>query len=256
MNLSSRVIRGADWAADLQLCLDTGQEDTMAWMADNTRLLKSDANSAVGLLQMERGLCCLKLYRHKSAVQRALFRSGHGRPVRSFEMGSAMADAGLPVARPRACLLYGQDMLLLSAGIPDAVNLQALWQKGLDDARSRKLLLGTALTLARLHQSGFAHGDCKWPNLLWSGGQCWLVDLDAAAKTAPGSARQMRDLARFILNAEELGVSPAHFELFMQHYLEQTGLFREPVISKLMPVLRKLRARHLARYGERGAQLL
>jgi tRNA A-37 threonylcarbamoyl transferase component Bud32 len=111
-------------------------------------------------------------------------------------------------------------------------------------------------SVARLHRAGYAHGDCKWSNLLWTGGQCYLVDLDGAGKAPIGSAKQARDLARFTLNAEELDIGPELYEFFLQGYLQGVSVSRSVAIDQMMPSLRLLRDRHLAKYGERGRRLL
>jgi tRNA A-37 threonylcarbamoyl transferase component Bud32 len=225
-------------------------------MERNTQLLKQDTGGGVGLLPLQAKLCCLKLYRQKSLLQRCQFRLGRGRAVRSFDMGAALREAGLSVAEPLACLLAQQGMLLLTTAIPHAMTLQNLWKSGTSDDQLRDALLEAAAVLARLHCAGYAHGDYKWSNLLWSGGECWLVDLDATAAAPLGGTRQARDLARFVLNAEEMAVAGDTFEAVMQRYLQGTGQTRQQVFSQLLPDLHKLRARHLARYGACGEPLL
>lgn len=256
MSANSTILRGDEWACELQDRLDSVDGDVTDWMVERTRLLKNDSTSVVGLLQLERGLCCLKLYRYQSALRRGLLYLGHGRPLRSFDTGQAMASQGLPVARPLACLRVADGGLLLTEGIADAQDMQSLWRAGPDNTRRRQLLLGSADALAQLHRSAYAHGDCKWSNLLCNGEQWWLVDLDATAKAPPGSGRQARDLARYILNAEEMAVSAAEFDVFLSSYLQGTGQSRQQVVGQVMAPLRKLRARHLARYGPRGEPLL
>ena len=50
-------------------------------------------------------------------------------------------------------------------------------------------------------------------------------------------------------------MSPALYEQFLQAYLELVGGSREAVVNRMLPILRKLRDRHLAKYGERGQRL-
>ena len=254
--MPTSVIRGDHWPRRLQEWLDMPPADTAQWMEQHTQLLKSDAYSRVGLLRLQEELCCLKLYRQKSALQGWLFRRGRGRPVHCFDIAVQLRAAHVPVPQPRACLLVPGGMLLLSEGLTDAVDLHKLWQSGQEKERCRRLLAGAGTTLARLHRAGFAHGDCKWRNLLWSGGQWRLVDLDAAGRAPPGAGKQARDLARFTLDAEEHGLEHGLYEHFLDTYLQGVAQSREDTIGRLLPPLRKLRARHLARYGERGHRLL
>jgi tRNA A-37 threonylcarbamoyl transferase component Bud32 len=257
---STRIIRGGNcgdgWGVALQDVLATSSNDTAAWMQQHTRLLKSDTNSLVGLLQLRRETCYLKLYRYKSSLQKMLFRLGRGRPVRSFDVACKLVQSEVPVPRPLACLLVHGGMLLLTEGIAGGGNLNELWREQPAHDKFRQVLHSAGQSVARLHRAGYAHGDCKWSNLLWTGRQCYLVDLDGVAKASISSAKQARDLARFTLNAEELAIGPELYELFLESYLQGVGGSRGEAIARMMPSLRLLRDRHLVKYGERGQRLL
>ena len=259
-----RIIRGGSsgassaesWGLALQDMLATSSKDTAAWMQQHTRLLKNDTNSLVGLLQLRDEACYLKLYRYKSTGQKLLFRLGRGRPVRSFDVACELAAKEVPVPLPRACLLVSGGMLLLTEGLAGGGNLNDLWREQPVHDKFRQLLHSAGESVAHLHRAGFAHGDCKWSNLLWTGSQCYLVDLDGVGKAPIGSAKQARDLARFTLNAEELDIGPELYELFLESYLQGVGASRSVLVASMMPILRVLRKRHAAKYGERGQRLL
>lgn len=251
-----RILRGDAWASSLRELLLPVPIDMAIWMEQHTRLLKSDSHSRVGLLQLQGQLCYLKFYRRKSPWQQLLFRLGRGRGIQSYDVASELLARGVAVPEARACLLVGEGMLLLTEGMENSQDLKALWQAGLADCRQDELLRAAGVTLAQVHRAGFSHGDCKWSNLLWSGQQFYLVDLEAAQRASTLGVGQARDLARFSVNAEDLGVAPARYEQFMQSYLEGTGHSREEVVECLMPPLGELRLRHLSKYGERGARLL
>jgi tRNA A-37 threonylcarbamoyl transferase component Bud32 len=257
---STRIIRGGSsgdgWGVALQDLLATSSKDTAAWMQQHTRLLKSDTNSLVGLLQLQHEACYLKLYRYKSTLQKLLFRLGRGRPVRSFDVACKLVESEVPVPRPRACLLVPGGVLLLTEGIAGGGNLNDLWREQPAHDKFRQVLHGAGESVAHLHRAGYAHGDCKWSNLLWAGRQCYLVDLDGVGKAPLGSAKQARDLARFTLNAEELDIGPELYELFLESYLQGVGASRHGLIARMTPILHLLRDRHLAKYGERGQHLL
>jgi len=257
---STRIIRGGGsgdgWGIALQDMLATSSNDTAAWMQQHTRLLKSDTNSLVGLLQLRCETCYIKLYRYKSSLQKMLFRLGRGRPVRSFDVARELLAKEVPVSGPLACLLVPEGILLLTEGMPDGRNLNDLWLEQPASDEFRQIMHGAGESVARLHQAGYAHGDCKWSNLLWTGRQCYLVDLDGAGVAAIASAKQARDLARFTLNAEELAIGAELYELFLESYLQGVGESRQVVIVRMMPILRVLRERHVAKYGERGQRLL
>lgn len=250
------VLRDAGWAGRLLDALAQPPQDTGRWMEQHTRLLKSDRYSRVGLLELGGDLNYLKFYRHKSLGQQLRFWLARGRGVRAFDMGEALAGRGVKVPAPRACLLVPRGMVLLTEGLEGASDLQALWESGGGSPDPGGLLASAARTLAALHLAGYAHGDCKWRNLLWCAGNVYLVDLEAVRKAPVGGGRQARDLARFTLNAEELSVGESLYREFLSHYCDLTRTPPATAVDRLLPDLRKLRARHRKRYGERGEPLL
>jgi len=256
MATSYRVIRGEHWAQALLAKLVDADRDTSAWMDVHTHLLKRDPYSQVGLLQLAGRPCCLKLYRCKSSLQSLQFALGRGRAVNSFDGGHSLRAAGIAVPEALALLRVPGGMLLLCSAIEQAENLQMLWPRVDSCATREQILDRAAQLLAQLHSAGFAHGDCKWSNWLWAQGQLYLVDLDAVCQAAAGDRRQARDLARFTLNAEELSLQPALYNLFLEGYLSAMGLSREVLMPHMLVELQRLRQRHLQHYGEPGQRLV
>lgn len=256
MSASYRVLRGPAWGNVLCSAIEPAGEDIGGWLSEHTQVLKQDEHSQVGLLQLAGELCYLKLYRPRSTLQQLRFRLGRGRAVRNFDSSVALRAAAVPVPEARACLLAPGGMLLLAQGIAQASDVHLLWQRGCPGEMQENILRQAAQALARLHQQGFAHGDCKWSNMLWTPEQLYLVDLDAAHTARVGSARQARDLARFTLNAEEQALQPALYEKFLQEYLQLMSLSRQDLMRVMLPPLQKLRLRHQLRYGNRGQRLV
>lgn len=256
MSASYRVLRGAAWGNVLCSAIEPAGEDIGEWLSEHTQVLKQDEHSQVGLLQLAGELCYLKLYRPKSTLQRLRFRLGRGRAVHSFDSAVALRAVAVPVPEARACLLTPGGMLLLAQGVAHACDMQTLWQQDSPGEMQENILRQAAQALAHLHQKGFAHGDCKWSNMLWAQEQLYLVDLDAVLAARVGSARQARDLARFTLNAEEQTLQPARYEKFLQEYLQLMSLSRQDLMRAMLPPLQKLRLRHQLRYGNRGQPLV
>jgi tRNA A-37 threonylcarbamoyl transferase component Bud32 len=249
------ILRGTDWAGRLLEALAQPPRDTTRWMEQHTRLLKTDRYSRVGLLELDGELSYLKFYCQKSLAQQLWFRMARGRGVRAFDMGKALAGCGVKVPEPRACLLVTQGMLLLTEALEGSSDLQSVWTVAHGPADPGGLLVSAGRVLGALHRSGHAHGDCKWSNLLWYAGTCYLVDLEGVRRTPVGGGRQARDLARFTLNAEELSVGESLYREFLAGYCDLTGTPAATAVDRLMPDLHKLRARHRKRYGERGTPL-
>lgn len=251
-----RPLRGDRWAERLGRVLAESSADTASWMERHTRLLKTDTFSRVGLLELQEQYCFLKLYLAKSALQRAGFRLGYGRGVHSFDAAQQLARAGLPVPSPLACLLVEEGIVLLTEGIAHSRDLRSLWLEQPSAGAARQLMTASGGALAALHRAGFAHGDCKWSNLLWNGTQLYLVDLEAvrAVRAArnrplPLHSRQLLDLARYTVDAEELGASPAQYSGFMDTYCSAMDSRRELVSAGMLPAAEAIRKRHRASYG-------
>jgi tRNA A-37 threonylcarbamoyl transferase component Bud32 len=251
-----RILRGALWGARLRELLPPEPAQIDPWMERNTELLKRDEQSMVGLLPLQCRPRYLKLYRSKSALQRLAFRLGRGRAVRAFDQALELAAAGVPVPEPLACLQVPGSMLLLTEGVPQARDLRRIWSGRPGAAALRPMMAAAARALAVLHAAGYAHGDCKWSNLLWSGGEFRFIDLEGVRRSRPGSSRCLRDLARFTLNAEDMGLPARLYGVFLADYATASGSSQQELVQGFLPQLRRLRRRHLAKYGRRGHRLV
>tara|TARA_R110002110_G_scaffold205066_7_gene417114 strand:+ start:252167 stop:252937 length:771 start_codon:yes stop_codon:yes gene_type:complete len=250
-----RAVRGGEWARELLTALEGPPKHISQWLPHHARLLKQDMYSQVGLLTLGGRCCYLKLYSPKSFLQQCIYELGQGRPSRAFDNASRLVAAGVPVPRPLACVNLDSGVMLLTEGLEDGVDMQTLWLSG-PGAATLAALHSAADALSKLHLAGYAHGDAKWSNLLWANDRMLLIDLDGARRCRIGGRRQARDLARFTLNAEERGVGSQLYKHFLDRYLGAVGGDREQVIRRMQPSLLKLRARHLARYGEGEHNLL
>ncbi|MEP1471424.1 MAG: lipopolysaccharide kinase InaA family protein [Halieaceae bacterium] len=225
-----------------------------SWLEQHGRALKSEQAGTVGLLELAGQDCYIKFFCARSRVQRLGFALGLSRAARAFDAGLSLAKTGLPVAQPLACLRLPDAMVLLTTAI-HGTDLKALWLSQREEDDWTLIMSRAAATLARLHGEGFVHGDCKWGNLLWDGSEVVMVDLDGVQRST-STRRQGRDLARFVLNAEELSVDKEIFETFVSVYAKSTGSAKTAVIELLAPVLVQLRRRHKDKYGQRGVRLV
>lgn len=263
MASAGRALRGADWALHLRECLEHSPDDLSSWMEQHTQLLKSDTYSRVGLLSVQQQTCFLKLYTAKSPLQNLGFRLGYGRGIKSFDAALHLALVGIPVPAPRTCLLVPGGMLLLTEGIENSLDLRALWQSRPSEKVAGQYMKNAGETIAALHRAGFAHGDCKWSNLLWSGEIFYLVDLEAVRKiTTTGTEvfsphpRQLQDLARFTADAEALSAGPGQYETFLDSYQTSVKCSREPLVADIRPLIEVIRERHLQKHGNTHEPLL
>ena len=255
-----RVVRGGAFAETL--AVELGQLEGGAVDARHVkrlldargRLLKGDPHSAVYLATLAGRDCYCKLFLAKSRRQSLLFRLTRSRGQRSFDVARRLSDLELPVPEPLACLGLPGAVLFVTARVPGS-DLKALWLKAPQSDEWPAALSASGRALAGLHGTGFSHGDTKWSNLLWDGKTITLVDLDAVRRS-PVRSRRARDLARFTLNAEEMGVPASLYEHFLDSYQLATGESRAKLEQMTLRALRVLRHRHLKRYGPRGHHLL
>jgi tRNA A-37 threonylcarbamoyl transferase component Bud32 len=247
------VLRGGDWAAEAMRQLPAAAD---SWLRQEGRVLKADRHSVVSLVQLQGETCYVKSYAAKNVLQQGIFALGRGRATDAYDAAVALTDAGVAVPAAKACLLLEGSMLLVAQGLPAAQDLKAIWTQAPAPIRPQELLQTAGETLAALHGAGFAHGDCKWSNLLWDQNQFYLVDLEAVARCPLQHRKQARDLARFTVNAEDLGVEAEQYGHFLDGYCTRLNLGRGSVMDSMRGDLVRFRARHRDKYGERGARLI
>jgi len=253
--MSAGVVRGQGAVIPaLQEALASAAPAPAQWLEARGQLLKSEDLGIVGLVDLAGESCYIKFFLARSAVQRIGFALGLGRAPRAFDAGRELAARGIPVAEPMACLRLPQAMVLVTKAVPGA-DLKTLWLTAQQGQDWSHIMSRTAVALARLHAAGFVHGDCKWGNLLWDGEGLVLVDLDSVRHSA-SPQRRGRDLARFVLNAEELALDAEIFETFVSVYAENSDSEKAAVLELLAPSLAQLRQRHADKYGRRGVRLL
>lgn len=216
--------------------------------------VKDDPFSAVFLAELRGRPCYCKLFIAKSPVQSLLFRLVRGRALRSYDSAESLRALGVQVAEPLACLGLNGGVLLVTEALPGD-DIKALWMQRPDTVRWDRVMNACGSALAELHDTGYTHGDTKWSNWVWGDGRLTLVDLDAIRHSAQRS-RRGRDLARFILNAEEMGLPRADFEHFLDAYTDISGISRDAVEAMALAPLRRLRKKHRKRYGQRGHTLM
>ena len=263
MSDSYRVLRGDDWAPWLRECLPAPPAEMRSWMEQHTRLLKSDTYSRVGLLSVHGQACFLKLYIAKSNLQNLGFRFAYGRGTHSFDAASRLLRAGLRVPAPRTCVLGPGGMLLLTEGMEDSCDLRSLWLTQPAEEATWRYIRQAGETLSALHLAGFAHGDCKWSNLLWSSDAFYLVDLEDVRRVRARGAQlkslhalQLQDIARFTADAERLRASTGQYEIFLESYCTSLHYPREKLLDQIKQPVAVIRKRHERKSGRSHQVLL
>lgn len=254
-----KVLVGERWGLHLVHEIERSSLDAYAWAKQELKIIKSTASSLVGLVEIDSQSCYLKFYLSKSPWQSLWFRLGLGRGSRSFKMANELLHCGILVPRPLSCALVPRGMILLTEAISDATDMQTMWERGLIDTEGQAAYScwhTAGKCLAELHNAGFVHGDFKWSNLIYYQETFYLVDLEAVAIVGPKNKKRYRDLARFILNAEDMGAPRHCYESFMSAYLDASGQVEQNVVAETMPFLSAMRSHHIQKYGPRGHALM
>ena len=199
----------------------------------------------------------LKKYCYPSLAKRCKNLLLGARPYRVWRHVTEFAEA-LPTPSPLMLftLRGGAEICYITEFVSDAQNLHALFKAGaIDDVQA--VLKELAQMIAQMHQQGWLHGDLKWTNFVRDNdGKIFIIDLDGLAKQCRWFADDSyKDLARFVLNAEDLSIDKNDFAVFVETYCELRGIAPEQLKPKVLPQLKKLRARHLIKYGPRGAAI-
>jgi len=154
---------------------------------------------------------------------------GIRRPVRELVAASAARRAGVSVPEPlavRATRVGGLfwRFTVVVREVQDASDLLAL-AEGLTPTRKRDLIVRVADEMRRLHDAGVYHADLTLKNILLSGSDVYIIDLDKATLTARRTdALDVMNLSRLNRSVEKLlggrgSVTRADKLRFLRRYL-------------------------------------
>ena len=227
-----------------------------AWMDGPHQLLKRTPKLDARLLHVDGRQVFVKRYLGAGLLKRVMARLGLSRARRIFRISQSMIGVGVSVPEPYAWLsehgcghsiyvceaLNARDMKSVAS---DELGLAAL-------GGVNKVFDNVAEMLCRLHRAGFVHGDMKWPNIMveTNGDHLVLVDLDGIRRPWLSKKKRFaRDLARFVIDARELGVDEKSVQYFMRAYARRVDIAEKALWDNMAPSYRKLAERHRRRYG-------
>ncbi|MEP4486184.1 MAG: lipopolysaccharide kinase InaA family protein [Halioglobus sp.] len=248
-----QVVRGT--CPELAARLKQDNIPATDWCSQHGQTIKESQHSWVGFLQLEDTSVYVKVFRSKGLAQQFALRLGRHRALRSFTSADNLLKAQLPVPLPIACLQVGADMLLVTQRLVEGDDLLSLWEVQ-GEQLSAAVWRDAGVLIGQLHRAGFVHGDCKWSNMYLAHDRHHLVDLDSVARVGMGAPVQYRDVARFVLNAEDLNAPQKTVDTFLAAYAGEIGCSTGEVSAATLPLLKRLRQRHARTYGKRGQILL
>lgn len=249
MNERSVILRGDAWAARLQGHLSAPPNDIHEWMAEHTHRLQAERHTISGVLRLGGDFCFLKFYGFRRPLARLALRLRAPPALRAYDTAANLRWEEVTVPRPRACLLVRRGLLLLCKGVEASESLYYLYSGGLNDELASHLMWAAGDEIAQMHLAGYAHGDLGWRNLLWGRDRLYITHLEDAHRAQPRSASQWRDLARFTVDAEELGLDPWYFEQFLEAYMRRIDVGKDELLACIEGPLGRARNKHRARHG-------
>ena len=251
--------------------LNHGNPDDL--LVENSGLIKSSESTCSALVQIPAASTAgdlepvfVKKFHFKGIVHslKPLFRPHRAQVM--WRVSWHLLNHYIPVAEPEGYLIKQRGPFCLKGYffakvLPKCSTLEEM-AEDLDRLTLRLdpggLIETLVQNIARMHSSGVSHGDLKWSNILVHDekNELWFVDLDSAElqRQSPSTKAIARDLARFLLSAQEAGIEEAVLERFLDEYTHHRKLSRARIDGPIDRILRKLRHRHKKKYGDKGSR--
>ena len=217
------------------------------WPPTSDKLLRDNPKLQAFVWLHQGQTLFVKCFRYQG-VRRLVALLGRERGMAGFRAAAQLRAAG--VLTPDALALVresgGKRSWLLTEMLHGAVNCHQLAATGLSVEMKQQLFQAGLALLIKLHQSGFAHVDFKWANLMWqqTDAKLWMIAHEDVTASSPGSKLQLRDLTRFLLNAEEAGVATSVRDAAFQDYCQQMQLSPEVARRRFDACYQRLWQRH------------
>jgi tRNA A-37 threonylcarbamoyl transferase component Bud32 len=230
---------------------------------DKLAILKSDMFSYAGVYKgaTDREVAFVKCYKPKSLLNKIALKFGWARCYRAYQAALALSGC-VSMPYPYA-LVRNQSSFNVYVFYQqiNSISVSDLFKDRSFTSVYAAVLRQCGKQLAALHMRGWTHGDYKWGNVLValdaekSIEGIYIVDLDGVKKNGAKNDARGRDLARFIVNAEDYGVDESLVRGFVDAYAKATGETFRYCIDIAWPGLEKLRLRHDKKYDLRKRSL-
>lgn len=221
---------------------------------NTTQKIKQDPQSYSSIICLDTREVFVKVYQQKSFKRILQSRFARPRGYRTWQIHCQLADATLAVPRPLAYIRHGISEYIFSECKLNTHDLRHFIGTKTLNTRFDELdiLTKAAKLIADMHKAGFTHGDCKWGNFLWGDSEhaLYMVDFDGVKPYQKKGAA--RDLARFMINAEEAGIEEDQINKFLTSYcrLMQMGERKKAKYDvhalemEIAPIMERIRIRH------------
>jgi hypothetical protein len=167
---------------------------------------------------------------------------------------------GVNVPQPTGYLLQQTGFSCRSAyffsdALTDCIDLGTL-ARDFDTVEKRLDKDGLVDTLAKmvasLHDNRVIHGDLKWSNIMIDKmrSNAWFIDLDSLRRRifSPRSDFYTQDVARFVLNGQELGIKDSIIARFVNTYAQCRKLSYQSIDEQVARNVRQLKIKRQRKY--------
>ena len=216
--------------------------------------IKHDRESYSSIIAINATKVFVKAYQQKTFKRKFQALLARARGYRTWQIHCQLASAALAVPQPLAYIRHGSSEYIFSECKLDTRDLRHF--TGTEDLSKRFDKLGimakAAELIAAMHKNRFTHGDCKWGNFLWHDSEqsLYMVDFDGVKPYQ--QKRAAKDLARFMINAEEAGIEEEQIKQFLNSYCQlmakderdKAKYDAKALMLEIAPLMERIRIRH------------
>lgn len=228
------------------------------WFAQNTRKLRVDSKKATGLVYDQNNKVMFVKRFHLSCLwQRLLYTFGRDQTKRTFQISWDLLEAGISVPVPLAVVrdLGGikKALYFICEALPHALPLGTAMDQKITTETQEDYLEYLAKIIAKMHTSGFFHGDLKWNNILIDPEDLQAVhftDLDGSGRLKGiNKKKYAKDISRFCIDIYENLNDQKQVHSFITAYARHRALNPGQVIEDMRPYHRRRSAKKKASKG-------
>ncbi len=233
--------------------LEAGR-DLDQWFAEG-EFCKDDRNIQVKRLSAPGSEVVAKKFLGRGWLSLLKIWLGLERAPRLWQMSHLFMALEIPIAQPLGYVLAGRGLRRRQSyfyseyaqGKRDLLSVLKECPELLGRFVDQRLFFRIAFYLARLHNSGYCHGDTKWANIMVDeeNSDLLFIDLDGARPVKAALGRGVvKDVSRFVVDMLEQDVPPAEIRQFVKDYSNMRVLVSTLVQQKITPHINKALRRH------------
>jgi hypothetical protein len=241
--------------------------DPTVLFSDKSRHLKSSGSGRSAIVetgaagQADREEIYVKEFFYKNFFHSCKPLLGMHRAQILWRNSMCLVQSGVCIPKPFGYLLQQSGFscrgaYFFSEALTGCIDLSTLaFERAELDRRlgDGKLIESVATMVALLHDNGVIHGDLKWSNIMVheQKNEVWFIDLDSFKRRIfnPGMNFYLQDVARFVVNAQEVGIDESIVDRFLATYARRRKLARNCMDELIARRARVVKIKRQKKYG-------